>query len=315
MARGKTNWTVESVQTESVSLAEALKQEFKVPVTGPVGLAIDSITSENLAQVREHWEKVDPKVRGEYADHLRNGAVFPPIVVTSSSEVIDGNTRLKAAVDLGMTNVPALIVDVKEYVTARMVGSWLNQRGGVRLTRKEVTDQARGFIEAGVPSEVIARRLGYSRTKIVTTMRAYDAEKRAQDHGIVLNGTGDEAKAAMADLTLDKAFLGAAALVVEAGLSSPKAKALAKTLKDAASEEEVDSILSAARLTYEGDIDAVASGAKSGRPNMLALGLGAIVKIDPDKWERPLDQDKVLAYRSQIDLALSVLGAIREKLV
>jgi hypothetical protein len=161
---------------------------------------------------------------------------------------------------------------------------------------------------------VIAKRLGYSRAKITTTQKALVAEKRAHELGVDLDGAGEEAKAAISNLTLDKSFLGAVELTKIAGLQSPKVKALVKELVGATSEEAADDVLRVARVRHEHDIEAVASGAKSGRPNLLALGLGAIVKVDPDTWQRPVDSDKALVYRSQIEQAVAVLSKIREKL-
>ena len=73
---------------------------------------------------------------------MRNGAMFPPILLMAPDLLIDGNTRLKAAQRIGRQTFPAIIVDTKTRDMALILAASLNQMGGERLTPEEAHEAA-----------------------------------------------------------------------------------------------------------------------------------------------------------------------------
>jgi hypothetical protein len=96
--------------------------------------------------------------------------MFPPIVVAEDAtsvaeyDLVDGNTRLKAARDkeVQRDTFPAYVLQGASYVQCHEIGVYLNQRNGEDLDKKEVTEWINEALAQGVPLSRIARISGFA---------------------------------------------------------------------------------------------------------------------------------------------------------
>jgi len=107
-----------------------------------VDLPLDQVQQLAGAQVRGTRNIAPSEGVDEYATHMRAGAVFPPIVVTTANVLLDGNTRLGAARRNGATTFPAYVLNVPNIEFAKAVAGALNQQNGRRLTAEEAQHTA-----------------------------------------------------------------------------------------------------------------------------------------------------------------------------
>lgn len=146
--------------------------------------ALDDVVFEKSAQVRE-GQNIAPKDRvDEYAEQMRNGAVFPPILLRSPNLLIDGNTRLKAARRVGRKSLPAIIVETGTPEMGRILGASMNQTGGQRLTSPEALTAAQLMMFQGFPDSTIARELGKDRSQIARWRKQNNVIRRAESLGL-----------------------------------------------------------------------------------------------------------------------------------
>src|SRR5262245_15034766 len=136
---------------------------------------VDATFDESQVRLAEHRAPRD--TTDEYEMQMRNGALFPPIVVTHNGRLIDGNTRKAAAERLGHETFPTYVVRLPQANYGPMLGAALNQMGGKRLTSDEALIAAEVMIRAGHSDEAIARTLGRSRAAV----QNYRREKRYKD--------------------------------------------------------------------------------------------------------------------------------------
>jgi ParB/Sulfiredoxin domain len=88
---------------------------------------LSRIRRDDQSQVRQ-LAHIAPALRvEEYAQQMRNGAMFPPILLMTPDLLIDGNTRLKAAQRIGRQSFPAIVVDTKTRDMALILAASLNQ--------------------------------------------------------------------------------------------------------------------------------------------------------------------------------------------
>ena len=73
-----------------------------------------------------------------YAQQMKTGAIFPAIVVNELGELIDGNTRRRAAVKAGRSTMAAYICRDLTPLQARSLSVELNQANGLAMDEKEL---------------------------------------------------------------------------------------------------------------------------------------------------------------------------------
>jgi ParB-like chromosome segregation protein Spo0J len=146
--------------------------------------AIEKIQRSAAAQVREA-SHIAPSTRvDEYTQQMRNGAIFPPILLRKPNILIDGNTRLAAAKRVGRKTFPAIIVDVPTPELAKILAASFNQMGGERLTAGEAHEAALLMMQQGYPDQAVARELGRDLSQVRRWRNQRDVIKRAETLGL-----------------------------------------------------------------------------------------------------------------------------------
>jgi hypothetical protein len=145
---------------------------------------LSRIRRDDQSQVRQ-LAHIAPALRvEEYAQQMRNGAMFPPILLMTPDLLIDGNTRLKAAQRIGRQSFPAIVVDTKTRDMALILAASLNQMGGERLTPEEAHEAALRMMRSNYPDAAIARELGRDIAQVRRWRTQRDVQNRAESLGL-----------------------------------------------------------------------------------------------------------------------------------
>lgn len=132
-----------------------------------------------------------------YAEAMRRGDKFPPVVYTRDGTRIDGNTRLRAAQKLGWPTFPAFVInqdikDADEFTQERFfaLGGAFNSGGPKPLSRAEMTSLVKRLARNPEhwTTDKVAQHLHIKRGTVQAVFAEIRAEQRAAALGVKLNG-------------------------------------------------------------------------------------------------------------------------------
>lgn len=132
-----------------------------------------------------------------YAEAMRRGDKFPPVVYTRDGTRIDGNTRLRAAQKLGWPTFPAFVInqDIKDadaFTQERFfaLGGAFNSGGPKPLSRAEMTELVKRLARNPEhwTADKVAQHLHVKRGTVSAVFAEIRAEQRATALGVKLNG-------------------------------------------------------------------------------------------------------------------------------
>jgi len=163
---------------------EAKLREWGLPYSIDTEFPLDRLEFREKTQAREQGH-IAPSARvEEYAQQMRNGAVFPPIIIRRPNVLVDGNTRRAAAKRVHRKTFPAIIVDTKTDDVAKILAASLNQMGGERLTPGEAHEAAELMFAQRYPDSAIARELGRDMSQVRRWRNQRAVLERAEALGI-----------------------------------------------------------------------------------------------------------------------------------
>lgn len=295
---------------------EAKLREWGLDYTINREFPIADIKFDAGAQVR-FVENIAKKDRvEEYQRQMKNGAIFPPVVLQAAGSIMcDGNTRIAAAKGIGRQTFPVILVDTKTEDVARMLAASLNQMGGERLTGEEAHEAALTMFHARRPAETIARELG----RDLGQVKRWQAEKEVLDraHDMGLSEEVEKLKSgvlhSLSAVALAKPFQELLGLFADAQPMTSDAKKYVKKVNTAPSETDALAIISDLReeLAPAGPPPSVAT-----RPE-IPLVRAAVAKLTgyadrPSAAFDPRKRDEELARWEKLEGAVgAVLTAIR----
>ena len=201
---------------------------------------VTDIRVEEAAQVRSGSHIAPPDRVEEYAQQMRNGAMFPPLLIRKAGNIlIDGNTRLAAAKKIGRRFLPVIIVDAKTEDTAKMLAASLNQMGGERLTAQEAHEAALVMIRMDYPDAAIARELGRDQSQVRRWRAQRDVLSRAETLGLgdLEQFMSRTVAGTLGDIRLEKPFVETAKLFQQVPLKEKEARDFVGEVVQAPSEE------------------------------------------------------------------------------
>jgi ParB-like chromosome segregation protein Spo0J len=189
-------------------------------------------------QIRLEEHRAPSTAVDEYVTHMKHGAVFPPIVVTSNGFLVDGNTRLKACAKLERKTFPAYKVKFAILGQAKMFGAALNQMGGYRLTEEEIVVAAEAYMREGYKDEAIARALGKSMSHIRNVRRDRLYREAAQRTGVAELEIPKPVRLHLAGIQHDEPFKAAVEAVAKAKPAAKDVGALVDRIENTRSDAE-----------------------------------------------------------------------------
>jgi hypothetical protein len=281
---------------------------------------LSQLDKSRRVQVRESDHYAPSANVKQYAEAMRGGAEFPPIVVSSDHYVIDANTRIEAAKSIKRPSLPALVI-TSAYETAnnevkskyKALAATLNQLGGQRLTTAEARDAALVLLELGWTVSNISRALGLSQQIANKLKKETAARARMSELGII--PPKSEYLAICGSPTLltlnDEPYRRMVLLIADANLSHREATEVAAQVGKAGSDAAAIDLLKHHRAMLE---DRIRSHALTGngKPSQSALfrrALGSILgyqgreedAVEPDQSACQAHLAKCLAARDMLE--------------
>lgn len=189
-------------------------------------------------QIRLEPHRAPTTAVDEYVTHMRHGAVFPPIVVTTNGFLVDGNTRMAACKKLERKTFPAYKVKFAILGQAKMFGAALNQMGGYRLTEEEVVVAAEAYMREGYKDEAIARALGKSMSHIRNVRRDRLYREAATRTGVAALEIPKPTRLHLAGIQHDEPFKAAVEAVAKAKPTIKDVGALVDRIENTRSDAE-----------------------------------------------------------------------------
>lgn len=187
-------------------------------------------------QVRGSQHRALPASVKEYAAQMRAGALFPPVIVTQTGKVIDGNTRYVAAKECRMETFPAYVVTLPSTRVGMMVGAAVNQMGGKRLDPAEAYAAAELMFKEGLTDENITRAIGRSRKQVSDYRRQHEFEEHAVTVGLT-SSLGAVAKRQLARVKNDRPFVALVKAASEVKATPKDLDEVVETIVNARSED------------------------------------------------------------------------------
>jgi len=315
MARSKSRST--AAHSASSAQVEDRLRARHVDFTLEPNLGIDSIVDAEGQQVRSIEHRAPAAMVKRYAEQMKAGAVFPAIVVNERFELIDGNTRRRAAAKAGRPTIAAYVCHDLTPLQARSLSVELNQCHGLSMTDEEIFAFVRGAVQEGQTLDVkaYARMTGVRPSQLERWRAQVTFELRARRCGIRdadVSALPATVQAALNSIRLTPVLIVATSLAVAARLSVADVRDVVGKINAADSESEALRIVAAEQHDRSADIRAIAGGFSPGRPSshrsamhvgaLLKIGVEDLLAVAPDRRSDRVAQLRSL--RQHLDLAI-----------
>ncbi len=263
-----------------------------------------------------------------FANSLRNGAVFPPIVcfpLGGKLVIVDGNNRQAAARKVGREYVSGIIISEdtpSELIQLLTVEA--NVSHGVTPDTQWRVAQAFQLINLGYTDQQAADACAVNVTSIRVARAIQDAENRARRLKISQFAEMPQvAKQALGTLKDDPVFYQACKVAFSTGMSTEQIREMARMVKGIPSEgQRIDAIAAIAR---ERGIEAATKRAMgkvsrrvSSPKTQLVSGIGLLVNVDEAALARSIltkrDRDLVVERMEQLENKLHDLKVSIEQI-
>lgn len=258
---------------------------------------IEKVQRSAAAQVRD-TSHIAPALRvEEYTQQMRNGAIFPPILLRKPGILIDGNTRLAAAKRVGRKTFPAIIVEVETPELAKILAASFNQMGGERLTASEAHEAALLMMQQNYPDQAIARELGRDMSVVRRWRNQRDVAERAGKLGLAeqVQLIPRSTLGVLAGVTHDEPFTELTKLLADVRPAEKDAKEMTAKVVQAPSDEAAVRAIAALREELQPAGPPPHTATRSEIPlvraaigNLLKLAGRATAGFDPAKHDDEL---------------------------
>lgn len=293
---------------------EALFKSWNIPFRLEEAVPIDGIKIKSDAQVREIAHIAVPENVDGYALQMRSGIKFPPVTIWTGI-LLDGNTRLEAARQVGMTTFPAYVVEVPSIQLARIIAAALNQTGSLRLSQYEARRVALDMMEQNFTDGQIAAALAVTAESARQWRRLHEVEDRAERTGTtdLVGKLPKTVRMQLAQVTHDQPFRDLVTAISQTRPELPEVKAAVAAVKDASSDDAALAAVAAARAEWT-PIGPEPAKVRINRPAQQArMHLGGLLKAVPTELIDPAKLDADRARWEQVaHLAAEVLRLMDE---
>lgn len=286
-----------SVQVEARLAARHIDYRFEP------NYSINSIVDVEGHQVRLIEHRAPSDVLTRYAQQMKAGAVFPAIVVNERGELIDGNTRRRAALKAGRLVIPAYICRDLTPLQARALSVELNQANGLPMREEELRAYVRGVVFEGqtLDTKTCARITGVQPSKLERWKAQAQFEQRARQCGI---SKGDSAvlsesvQAALNGIRLVPVLIEATSVAAAARMQLSAVRGMVKEINAAMSETAALEVVANERAARADEIRAFACGFVARRrvgqrssmhiAALLKFEVGDLLEVPPENREQTI---------------------------
>jgi ParB family chromosome partitioning protein len=151
-----------------------------------------NLIKANKEQPRKSF---DPEKISELAQSIKEHGVIQPIILNKEDNtyvVVAGERRFRAAKSIGLTEIPAIIMDIdsKEVLEVSLIENI--QREDLNPIEEAIAYK-KLLIDFNLTQEEISKKVSKSRTAIANCMRLLNLDERVQDYlidGVISEGHG-----------------------------------------------------------------------------------------------------------------------------
>jgi hypothetical protein len=266
-------------RTESVLTALGVQFEY-IPE-----FPMAELISDPSTQVRREENRAPKPEVERYHKLMKAGAEFPPIVITGTGAVIDGNTRQGAAVKMRRTTFPVYQCDTTAAAVAKLIGVELNAVHGKRMEKAELAE----WLASGngsVSADDAERLTGWSARTVQRVREALKFNVRKDKLGIHLVTVLPEAvREALMKITNPECFRALSLLADEAGLTATEINSIVKEINELSLIDPDTALAKIHELRHDRQqqIDERRAGLRVSTPmyRQIALHLGWVIKQGP----------------------------------
>lgn len=268
-------------------------------------------------QVRNESTLAPLREVSKYAQDMKRGDQFPPVVVTADGYLVDGATRTEATRKLGWKTIATFVLDISfgDATPAQQkqliyMGAGANLIHGRGMSTANVADIIEIITDDNDTPSDVARKLHISNSTATTLLNASNARKRAVRLGVEVTGvlTNSALKlfGGKSQRFTDPVFAGFFQLAQDARLSHSALNNLSKRLEAAGTEHERMTILEEERGLYR---DIIEGGATSPSPAAkLRQNLGFLLRMNSP-------EDLIEHELGAVETHRTVLAEAAEKLL
>jgi hypothetical protein len=251
--------------------------------------SLEEIVDSEGNQVRLIEHRAPTEMVGRYAQQMKAGATFPAIVLNERGELIDGNTRRRAAIKAGRSTIPAYICHALTPLQARALSVELNQANGLAMDERELHAYVRGAVHEGqaLDTKSCARITGVKPATLERWKAQAQFEQRAKQCGIRevdVSALSESVQVALNAIRLVPVLIEAVSLAVAARMSSSAVRAMVRRINGAPSEADAVAVIVEERSARAEDIRAIANGfmARRRTNHRSAMHIAALLKVGVD---------------------------------
>lgn len=183
----------------------------------------------------------DPEKISELAQSIKEHGVIQPIILNKEDDtyiVIAGERRFRAAKSIGLSEIPAIImnIDNKEVLEISLIENI--QREDLNPIEEAVAYK-KLLVDFNLTQEEVSRKVSKSRTAITNCMRLLNLDERVQDYlidGVITEGHGR----AILGLTNKESQYEIAQMVIDDSLSVRQTEKLVKNFENVKKEKVIE---------------------------------------------------------------------------
>lgn len=314
--------TTSAAQTELTAITEIERLGFKWTEVAQYDLTRVSV--DKRVQVRESKNYAPRESVERYAEQMAH-SMFPHIVVTSDDWIVDGNTRVGAALRRDSKFFPAIVLDVewggsspKQQNELYALAATLNAQNGVPLTARETREVTARFVALGWKAEQIGRAIGVKASGVTAVKKEIDAASKLRRVGLDPNGSlrGASLRALGTKEALglnDLPYKELASIAADARLNASEIVSAAKEARASGSDTAAADSLATLRTELGDRIreQALTGNAKPPVARQLRQHLGFVTKFSGREQELIETDPKVGPKHAEtIETAIKVLTAV-----
>lgn len=229
-----------------------------------------------------------------YEAAMRDGAVFPPIVVNGTKApfvVLDGNHRIRAAINTGFDSAEMLVVTDASKAAMELYTYEANAKHGLPTTVEERVVQGVYLVSLGNAAIDVAKALSISERKLWNAMAAYRSRQRLERLGVASNWSPGQLQR-FGSVRSDVVVAPLVRLASAARLAVSDIEPMIVSVNALHTETEQLAFVAEQEAKYAPIIASTAGGAIDlpREVNRLKIGIRMLQTIDPDKLKLALEQ-------------------------
>lgn len=302
---------------------ESILDEHGVKYTYVPAVSIEDIERHPDSQSR--LRDADEKLVGEYAEKMKRGAIFPPLILWKDGYdgygLVDGNSRAEAKKKRGLTETDAYLVEIEDSNEAVYVSAIFNATHGQRLTKEEVKHAviAAGLMTNKRTNDRLAQDYGITPGTVTKIQKVHTTTNELVKLGVNPSQLTESAIYTLSKLGDTAVKRDLATLVIDTDLAQGEVGALVKDIQTKTSEADRLKVISDARTARQAHIEAKRTGRVVDRQplHQASMVFGQLAKLiesfpDPEQWV-PVDATRRQETLPRIKQIHDFLGQVCER--